>query len=140
MIKKVIGTEGLMELPAKGNSMYPLIREGNICTFEVCEIEKLKKGDIVLFLSPSGGLVAHRFVSYLEETGEYLFKGDTNLGMDAPVLQAQLLGRLVLIKKKQFPLRADHPMLWLWGKLVLSFPVISGLLRSFLNRRNPQHV
>lgn len=121
--------------------MFPLIREGDICRFQYCDSSQLSKGDIVLFHSSSGILVAHRLkqIQIVNNLTFYIFKGDSNLGMDKPISQERILGKLVWIQKGRSMLHMTSVTAYVWNKMILSLPILSQLLRMYLNRReSPQ--
>ncbi|WP_226677949.1 S24/S26 family peptidase [Mesobacillus jeotgali] len=130
-LKVAIEKDGFLELPAHGNSMFPLIQRGDVCRFVPCRPDSLVKGDIILFHTNQGQLIAHRFIH--AETGYYLFKGDTNLGYDRPATSEQIIGKLISIKKKSHDVSIDNTSVKLWGKLIMTLPVLSGILRKYLN-------
>jgi signal peptidase len=138
LIQKTIKKAGWIDLPAHGYSMFPFIRKGDICRFIVCEPSKLKKGDVVLFQSSKGQLVAHRFyqVASVNNEKRYLFKGDTNLGLDEPICSEQMIGKLDKIRRNRLTFRVRGVAAFVWGKLILSFPSLSGLLRKYVDRKN----
>lgn len=135
LLKTLIKKDGWLELPSNGNSMYPLIQQGNLCRFVPYESSILKKGDVILYYSHSDQLIAHRFVSIKKINHQVLFqlKGDTNLGFDQLIEEERILGKLVNIKKSYKTVNPEHRMARLWGKIILSFPAISGILRKYLN-------
>lgn len=134
-LKVAIEKDGFLELPAHGNSMFPLIKRGDVCRFVPCSPGSLMKGDIILFHNDQGQLIAHRFIEVEanNDVRHYLFKGDTNLGYDQPVTADQLIGRLTFIKKKQQEISTHDATPQLWGKLLLTLPILSGALRKYLN-------
>lgn len=127
-----------IDLPAYGNSMYPIIKEGNVCRFIICDPLTLQKGDIILFHALSGQLVAHRFIEkiLLQDSLLYRIKGDTNLGFDQPIRQEQILGKLLYIKKGNTVLYAFHFSMYIWGEIILYLPFLSKILRKYLNFKN----
>lgn len=134
-LKVAIEKDGFLELPAHGNSMFPLIKRGDVCRFVPCSPDSLMKQDIILFHNDQGQLIAHRFIG-VEANNDvlhYLFKGDTNLGYDQPVTADQLIGKLTFIKKKQQEISTLDATPQLWGKLLLTLPFLSGALRKYLN-------
>jgi signal peptidase I len=137
-LKSAVEKDGFLELPAQGNSMFPLIQRGDVCRFIPCSPASLVKGDIVLFHMDQGQLVAHRFVEtgLMDGVQQFLLKGDTNLGFDKPVNEAQLIGKLTTIQKKRHDVSADDFASIFWGKLILALPIISGILRKYLNWKN----
>lgn len=136
--KSKINNDGYIELPAEGNSMFPLIHRGDKCNFISCSPLNLEKGDIVLFHSKSHQLVAHRFY-YQKGSGDtdlYYFKGDTNLGFDQPVTGDRIIGKLAFIQKGTKKVPIKNFSFSLWGWLIISIPVLSGWLRRYLNRKD----
>lgn len=137
LIQNVVRKTGWIDLPAEGNSMYPFIQHGDVCRFILCDAFSLKKGDIVLYISHSGKLVAHRFYQARKDQNltRFIFKGDTNLGFDEPIAPHQMIGKLNAIQKNRLRINARSLPADLWGKLIISVPVLSGLFRYHLNRR-----
>jgi signal peptidase I len=130
-LKVAIEKDGYLELPAHGNSMFPLIQRGDVCIFVPCSPGSLVKGDIVLFNTGEGQLIAHRFIR--KEANLYIFKGDTNLGYDLPAAPEQIIGKLTSIKKQRYDVSMQNTSVELWGKLIIVMPAMSGALRRYLN-------
>jgi len=137
LLKRTIKKDGWLELPAHGNSMFPFIQQGNLCRFIPCSPSHLKRGDVILFYSHTGQLIAHRMVSVKKIDNQLLFhlKGDTNLGFDQPIREEYILGKLASVQKKQLKINQDHFLARVWGKLILSFPLLSAMLRKHLNKK-----
>jgi signal peptidase len=137
LISIAIQKHGKIDLAAHGNSMFPFIREGDICRFVSCERALLKKGDIVLFRTLSGSLVAHRLqqIKLINNNFYYYFKGDTNLSLDEPISQEQLIGKLTWTRKGTTVYRAEGLVASVWGRAILAFPMLSLLMRMYLNRK-----
>jgi signal peptidase I len=137
MLKKKVQSEGFIDLPAYGNSMFPLIRKGDLCRFTFSYPSKLKKGDIVLYHSVTGQLVAHRLSNAKELHGNpvFILKGDSNLGFDQPVEEQQIIGVLAYIQKGDKRVQMKGFSASFWGWLILSIPILSGLLRSYINKK-----
>lgn len=64
----------------KGNSMLPLLREGDIIFLTPVDPENVRPGDIIVFKSRTGGYIVHRviYVEYFEGIYYYVTKGDNN--------------------------------------------------------------
>lgn len=137
LLKRTIQKEGCIDLPSEGDSMYPLIQKGEICRFIPCEPSLLNKGDITLFWAESGQLVVHRFyhAEMIQGFPQYVFKGDTNLGFDLPVSKERIVGKLLYVQKASRKVNVEGLDAYAWGKLILAMPVLSGLLRKYLNKR-----
>ncbi|MFC0476022.1 hypothetical protein ACFFHF_12320 [Robertmurraya beringensis] len=134
VLQKTITNEGSISLPSEGNSMYSLIQQGDICRFAPFDPTSLKKGDILLFWASNGKLIAHRFYK-MESENTYSCKGDTNFGFDEPIQKERILGTLVSIEKQRYVVQPSNLIVAGWSKLILTFPFLSFILRSYLNRR-----
>ena len=108
LLKKAIYRDGWLELPASGNSMFPYIQKGNLCRFVPCKASLFKRGDVILYYSQTGQLIAHRFVenTTVKDQSLFLLKGDTNLGFDQPIEEHWVLGKMVSVQKKQVKISA----------------------------------
>jgi len=81
---------------ARGDSMYPSIRDGDAIRVQPCDGEPLSVGDIVL-AKAARGLTAHRVVRVREREGtvEITTRGDNCLRPDPPLPRSAILGRVV---------------------------------------------
>jgi signal peptidase I len=137
LLKNAIKKDGWLELPAYGNSMFPFIRQGDRCRFVPCEPSTLIKGDIILFYSYNDQLIAHRLANVKIINNQQLFqlKGDSNLGYDQLIEEDRLLGKLVIVQKKNSKLTPNHFISKLYGKMILSIPALSCIIRKYVNRK-----
>lgn len=139
-INYILQKKGYIEIPSRGVSMYPLIKEGDLCRFvPIQSMDELIKGDIVLYQSKQGHIVGHRFYDKIEKdsTPYYIFKGDTHLNPDSPVPESHLIGKLVRIKKRTFSIEPFGRIAQLWGCVVRLLPVLPRFckaLRCFRTR------
>lgn len=131
LLKRTIENQGWIELPSEGFSMYPFIRRGDVCRFGV--FETVSKGEILLFHTAEGRLVAHRYYKKKEE--HYFFKGDTNECMDSPVQKGQIIGKLISIKKKKMVVQMDRFFPKSYGFAVSSTHFTARFFRFFLRRK-----
>jgi signal peptidase I len=126
-LKQLIKKRGWIDIPSSGDSMYPLIKEGDICRFQhILYPEKLKKGEIILFVTPEGNLVGHRCYRRLIKNGRLYIecKGDTNFIQDPLVEQSQLVGKLVQIKKRRMTLKSEGFLFQIWASIVYRMPAL----------------
>ncbi|NWQ39140.1 signal peptidase I [Bacillus sp. EB106-08-02-XG196] len=137
LLKRVINKDGWLNLPAYGDSMFPYIQQGDLCRFTPCNPDFIKKGDVILFYSEAGQLIAHRFVQkkIINNKQLFLFKGDTNLGFDQPIEEDKILGRLISIEKQNINITSNQLSARLWGKLIVMIPALSGILRKLINMK-----
>lgn len=64
----------------RGNSMYPLLREGDIIILTKKSPDEIKVGDVIVYKSVKGNLIVHRVIEVTNLNGVYYFKtkGDNN--------------------------------------------------------------
>ncbi|MBS2969634.1 hypothetical protein J9317_12745 [Metabacillus sp. KIGAM252] len=131
VIRQYLKKHGRVDLPASGTSMFPYIRQGEICRFEKIDPFELKAGEVALFVSSEGKLIAHRFLK--KEKHSLIFKGDTNLGEDAPVLKDQVIAKLIEIHRGKKAKKSSFFWTIIWPAVVLGWPCIPLVLRKYLN-------
>lgn len=133
VISHILAKKGSVDLQASGTSMFPLIKDGEVCRFINFEKTCLKRGDILLYESAHGHLVAHRLI--LQKRGKYLCKGDSNLGVDEWISKDQIIGKMVYVNKKKRVLFVDRTIGKLWAWAILTCPFLSKVLRWFIHFR-----
>lgn len=135
-VSKLLERNGELLMPSAGTSMFPLIKEGDICRFVVLQDEILRKGDILLVAS-EGKLIGHRLIR-IDGQGEerrFVCKGDSNLQPDQPALRGQVLGTLAAIRKGRSSIEANRGLTRLWGAALLAIPGLSRGIRLYLRMR-----
>ena len=108
---------------ARGTSMTPLIRQGDIITIQPVDLSDLRVGDVILFQTAFDKLVAHRIIDIGVENGQIQFvaRGDAILGSGEKVHADMVLGQVVRIERGSRVMHLDMHY-WrslgiLWGKL-----------------------
>lgn len=88
---------------ARGASMRPFIRDGDVLDVRPVGARRLRRGDVVLFRDGEGRLLAHRVVRV--GPAGLVVQGDALVWPDGPVGYDQLLGRVSAIERdgKQIP-------------------------------------
>jgi signal peptidase I len=77
---------------AKGRSMWPTIRDGDVLQVRSASFEKLRAGDVVLFKS-GNGLRAHRII---RRRGDFFItRGDAGVENDGQIRREEILGKVV---------------------------------------------
>lgn len=137
-VKYMLEKNGQIDIPATGMSMYPFIQPGDVCGFVASDLDQIKKGDIILFLTENGHLVGHRYhQSFIKhQTLYHTFKGDANFQFDSPVLTAQCIGKLAWVKKRRFVIYLDGMIAKWWCRLVFTFPALPRLSKKYLALKN----
>jgi len=97
---EVLRSSGRLRLRATGASMLPAVWPGDILSVRSHDVAEALPGDIVLF-AREGRLVAHRVVerSLYQDRIQWVTRGDTVEGNDAPVSSPELLGRVAAIER-----------------------------------------
>jgi signal peptidase I len=135
-INRLIKKKGWIDIPSSGVSMYPLIKEGDVCRFIPIKSDNFfKKGEIILYISDEGQLVGHRYIQSIFEKSilYHVMKGDTNVFWDQPVENSQIIGKLEIIKKKKIHLRTQGIISKLWGSIVFALPALPRYCKHYLS-------
>ena len=84
--------KGIRVYTNKGNSMYPLIRQGkDVLIIKKCNT-RLKKMDVPLYKRESGQYVLHRIIKVNEN--DYVIRGDNTYSNETGIRDDQILGVL----------------------------------------------
>ncbi|MDP3786634.1 MAG: signal peptidase I [Candidatus Omnitrophota bacterium] len=109
IIREVITREeSAMKLYARGNSMGPLIKEGDIVVIRPSTFKEIRIGDIAVF-GVKGKLCAHRLIMKRAKGDRYIFvtKSDKTFMADAPFGHKNLFGRVSRIQKGTLTLNLE---------------------------------
>ena len=95
LLSQALLSDGLgFRFRARGRSMAPAIRDGDLLHVRPVVIEKLRKGDIVLF-ADGRGFRAHRLVFVDRGRDVFVTRGDAGVEIDGALSSPQLLGKVV---------------------------------------------
>jgi hypothetical protein len=98
LMAEVLGKGVPFRFEARGESMHPAVRDGDVLTVAPLEGRSLRPGDVVAFVHPgTGGVRVHRVVAL--DGGRYVLKGDNALGADPLVEPGGILGRVVGLER-----------------------------------------
>lgn len=87
-----LNKKGILVYTNKGNSMYPLIRQGkDVLIIKKCNT-RLKKMDVPLYKRESGQYVLHRIIKVNEN--DYVIRGDNTYSNETGIRDDQILGVL----------------------------------------------
>ncbi len=91
--KEIIGQGRPVQIIASGYSMYPFLRKGDLLTVEPVPMDKIKRGDVVVFESEEKW-IAHRVIKIRStaEGLEFLLRGDTCVSFDPVVNVRNYIG------------------------------------------------
>jgi signal peptidase len=98
----ILAQGSAIRFKARGQSMKPFISDGDILTVTPIRISMLKKGDVILYRTPAGNLVAHRIHSISTVNSKTLLTvcGDSQLNSRETILADQVLGQAQHIERK----------------------------------------
>jgi len=141
-LKQFVQTNGWIDLPAHGTSMFPMIRQGSVCRFVPTHVRSIKRGDVLLFRSGTGQLIAHRLYQVVkaDEGTLYICKGDSNLGTDRPIHYQQIIGILSSIRLpsgRTIPVNGLFNRLW--AKIIIDIPYVSPIIRKYISMKHAKH-
>jgi hypothetical protein len=97
----VLGRGGAFRFRARGTSMVPFLRDGDMLTVEPVEATALRLGDVVLYRVAREQLAAHRLVARRAD-GEgvvWVARGDAATGPGELVRAERVLGRVVRVQR-----------------------------------------
>lgn len=98
LIRAVLDKGKAFRFRARGVSMSPFIRGGDVVTVAPLIASSPKAGQIAAFIDAETGKVrVHRIVGV--KAGKYLFRGDNALGADGGVPAESILGLVVRVER-----------------------------------------
>jgi len=96
----------IAKLNTKGNSMLPVLREGDIITLSCADSNQLKIGDIIAYYHhPKEKIVVHRLV---RKRDSFLTKGDAIFDMDSPIRADNILGKIIFVERNNRIIKMDR--------------------------------
>lgn len=102
---------------ARGRSMSPFIREGDVVTIHPCPAANLELGQVVAFVNPiSGRLTVHRVVGVSPDA--CLIQGDNETCPDGWVPRACILGEVTRLERNGRPVRLGMGPERIWVALL----------------------
>jgi signal peptidase len=132
--KEIIGQGRSVQIIASGYSMFPFLRKGDLLTVEPVSMDKIKRGDVVVFESEEKW-IAHRVIRIMSHINEiqFLLRGDTNLHFDEEVNHKNYIGRIKYFERKNKSKNIDNYSRVLWTILIRAAGVVySGIFRFTL--------
>lgn len=99
--KDLVGSGHTLRFAVGGRSMFPFLRDGDIIQVAPSSITGLRLGDIIFYRSGER-LLAHRVVGFVttSEGRCARARGDAFLQEDAPVAEAELIGRVESLSRQ----------------------------------------
>ena len=110
---------------ARGASMTPFIRHGDILTVQPVDLATLHVGDVILYHAAGDKLIAHRIIALENGAQDEQFlptaRGDASRGSGKQVCADQVLGQVVSVARGAMIMQLKTPywrsLGFIWGKL-----------------------
>jgi signal peptidase I len=128
LIREELGNGKKITLRVSGDSMHPLIRQGDSIRIERCAPEVLGIGDIITF-KRDGAYYTHRLLRIVTRGSvtRLMTKGDNEVNLDPPVSPDQILGKVAVIWKKNRTLYLKTPFWSFMNRLLGVFSLVETL-------------
>lgn len=99
--KNILDKEAYLRFLAKGRSMYPTIRDGDIVNIESVKKREIRLGDVVFYRNNEERMVMHRVIKKRMYSNRVVFitRGDANRDEEEVFLN-QILGRVRILERK----------------------------------------
>jgi signal peptidase I len=117
IIIAVLETGNSVELPATGNSMYPVLKPGDRVIVRPLKRGELPEpGKVVVYIN-NGVLVLHRLLKIIDtDPGQpqFITRGDSMSEYDKPFFQNQLTGLAISYyrSEKEYQVKTFIPQVW----------------------------
>ncbi|NIN66981.1 MAG: signal peptidase I, partial [Anaerolineae bacterium] len=127
-----------LRFEARGRSMHPLVRDGDILLVRPAGHGELAVGDIVLYRSPRRGIVVHRVVGIRRDGHERVLsvKGDAARHPDSAVLESHVAGKIVAIERSGRLIDPDNRMWRYFSTLYVRVPPVRWWIYPLIRRAN----
>jgi signal peptidase I len=119
---EILGSGKALRFRARGYSMHPLVRDGDVLLVQPAEPSALRRGDLVLFRNRKGEMVVHRMIRRVGRNGalRFEFKGDRLTGPDELVPVTQIFGQVSSLERDGTCIDVRKPGMRLLGLAVAS--------------------
>ncbi len=128
--KDILNKGCSLRFQAKGWSMFPAIRDGDILKVEPVKGKEIRLGDVILYRTADERMAVHRAIKKFFQNDKLVLvtKGDSNTSKKEEVLLDEVLGRVKALERNGRRISLDHGL----GKLMCIFyagisPFIRGL-------------
>ena len=123
---------------ARGSSMRPMVRDGDILIVRRADDTEIAVGDIVFYRSHRKGMVVHRVVGVQKDMREGILvvKGDAVGSPDPAVCESQVWGKVVSIERSGRPIDPDSRLWRYFGALYVHFPPVRWWVYPAIRRAN----
>jgi signal peptidase I len=109
---EILGAGKALRFRARGDSMSPLVRDGDVLLVRPVDMAAVRVGDLVLCSSEGGRVVVHRVIrrEVNQEGHWFTVQGDAVARPDGLIPGAQVYGRVVAIERGAARIELHRPV------------------------------
>jgi signal peptidase I len=102
---------------ARGTSMSPLVRDGDVVLVQPVEAGSIRVGDLVFFSQEPGNIVVHRVIRKQAgpEGVQFTVQGDQVSRPDGVIPMSQVYGKVVAVDRQGVRIETDRPVMRILG-------------------------
>jgi hypothetical protein len=125
-----------LRVKVTGRSMAPFLNDGDVVRIRKVDRGMLAPGDLIFFKTAQGAPVLHRIMTRRrtrENRMRYVTKGDALIACDAPVMDDDILGKVIKIEKslRTGKSRSIDLESGLWKRINYGIALVQRLLLRF---------
>lgn len=136
---EILEKTGCIRFRVKGQSMSPIIKDGDLVEIKRTNPLRLKLGDIAMFTTPQKEVLIHRLIKRLNgQVREFITKGDNSADSDLAVAEREIWGVVSFVQKQKIRINLHNPLVRLVGLLINRLYPWRRFLSSFSCRIAPQ--
>lgn len=133
---EILGGGTHIRVNASGNSMYPMIREGDLLVIQPIKDAHVRLGEVILFKKSNVRLLAHRVIKKTNRGGSscYFTQGDHTFVKDGCIPFADILGYVKSIERGGRKINSSNLIYKMLGKFMVLYLRTDPKKRRLLNR------
>lgn len=140
-MRELLKQGGEFRIYPKGNSMQPLIRQGEDSVLLMFPQKDLQKNDIILYQRENGQFVLHRI--YCVDNENYVLWGDHQLALEYGIAYRQIMAKVKYIYRKNKMVDKNSLLyrlyLFIWCRSLIIrkvlYKIVKVLIRLFSKER-----
>lgn len=132
LVKHALDLHGRFKLKARGGSMFPVIRDGEVIEIIPIDPETIRVGDIVMTVFNNERYVIHRVVRFLKKECLIYTKGDSIDAVDPPAGSDEFLGIVNWYAHKGRMIRFRRGLIYKTAPVLAAFSLASFALTELI--------
>lgn len=133
---EILGKGNCLRFCAKGCSMYPFIRNGDVIRVKKTS-SNINIGDIIFYRTSSGSMVVHRVVRKYGDINEamLLTKGDACLDFDEPIHKNNIIGKVTAIERGKVTFKLENKIFRLINFIIAICSILDRYLKKCILKK-----